>query len=688
MNFICFIDGVDRTDWAEQGQLKISWRQNEPDQVRLQFGDEDVLAGFRPRKRQTVAVYRGMRAPGPILFTQGTGGVVSDGTWYFRLVAYDADGFIRVSPEYAFTVAGGGGAATIIMRWAAMPGAVAVRVYGFLHGAADRWIAGSLVTATWGIDATTVAALPSETIGVKWFGGLITSPSRPGRSDWLQTNIQAAGHLIHLSNCHLTWSAPAGLTVLQALQHTLTPGPLARYGFTLNPAQVAGPALPALEFDNAPLIDVWNDIAKYAGAGVAPWLFESDPDMVLEMWAPGTKAAAWVIEEMDGHILADPEPEIHDSDSGYADYIILRCGDSSQIIKTQSWTGADAVVDGTRRYFRCDYPVPTDNYYGVWPNEIAVSGRDDISGPCFWWDSSVDPWPGLATWCWDFRHQRLAYESSTYGDIAAVAAVTIVGPGYTAQYPIEVISDAGSPTPVEALATRAACLELPAAQALADAIRAQTSAEVEEFTFSTDTDGLRPGRSHHVACSLLEVDDDSLITGVDMEQDGDERVYRTTEVKGGTFGGSPLEDWRAVASGGASGGGGATVAATPVPATGRTYADLGGSLADREPLTGWQPVYESRPKVLRATDFPGGVATVKTCRVTSDPAVAVQLRVSAWTGAAWTVLATGTAATGSDPMAAAAWEDLLIAVLDGAPHRLEVNYLDAATACGVWGYVE
>lgn len=78
----------------------------------------------------------GLRAPTNSAFsTASTGGSLSNGTYYYRVSAYNSQGETLPSTETSITISGGTSTQTVTVNWSTVTGAVGYRVYGRSTGA-------------------------------------------------------------------------------------------------------------------------------------------------------------------------------------------------------------------------------------------------------------------------------------------------------------------------------------------------------------------------------------------------------------------------------------------------------------------------------------------------------------------------------------------------------------------------
>jgi len=152
--------------------------------------------------------------------------------------------------------------------------------------------------------------------GVRIFGGNITTVRERGLANKgvtaLVSEVTALDFNAIASRFYLGVVIPAG-TLKAALTLLVTYLP----GVTLDAAQVNGPALPALNYSDAWIIDaILDQLATLSG-----YVWKIDYTKVLRMYAPGTLTAPFNIAPGDGHVYGDvtSEPSV----TKYANQIIL-----------------------------------------------------------------------------------------------------------------------------------------------------------------------------------------------------------------------------------------------------------------------------------------------------------------------------------------------------------------------------
>jgi hypothetical protein len=96
----------------------------------------------------TVTVNQTLAVPVNAAFgTSSTGGSLSNGTYFYRVTAFNAAGETTASTETSIAIAGGTATQEVIVNWNRVPGALGYRIYGRATGA-ELYIAGVLGEGT------------------------------------------------------------------------------------------------------------------------------------------------------------------------------------------------------------------------------------------------------------------------------------------------------------------------------------------------------------------------------------------------------------------------------------------------------------------------------------------------------------------------------------------------------------
>ena len=235
-----------------------------------------------------------------------------------------------------------------------------------VNGAAQSFVAGTLSVIddldgrgqiSFEVESADGSSIPAQRArvivlenGVALTGGTIEAPSRAGVGGVglapTRAKISAVDFSEILERKHVTGTIPAGnlKAALQWLQPFLT-----AYGLTLDAAQVNGPALPELPYEEDTLIaDVIGDLETLSG-----YMLDISAALVYRMFQPGTEAAPFAINETDGNACGDIEVEVVDRD--YANRLILKFMGSAgaayaYLHVTANFADAETVVIGSKTY--------------------------------------------------------------------------------------------------------------------------------------------------------------------------------------------------------------------------------------------------------------------------------------------------------------------------------------------------
>lgn len=339
--------------------------------------------------------------------------------------------------------------------------------------------------------------------GTRIFGGLIDRPTESGLFNGgatarypnpLSLRFSAVSFDVYASRIRLTADIPAGtfkafLTVIAAA--------LADQGVTLDPAQVNGPALPAVPYNDTPIIDVLNDaVALASGTGATSWVWEIDYNKVLRGFEAGTESAPFNIVDDDGHVQGDIVVEQARS-SEYGNYITLDGGTGQQDV-TEGFTG-----DGVTSEFFLDYRL------AVLPSTVQ---RDD--GPPAVLET-LTVIGGGGQWEYD-------PDAGDYGSITRVAAPPSIGDAisitYTAQFPRRVTADGGLPAASRVMRayTREDIFDVDVLEALVESYLARDMAapKTVRYPAAFDLTDIHPGQTQTITSPKRNLSGTATISAV------------------------------------------------------------------------------------------------------------------------------------------------------------------------------
>jgi hypothetical protein len=422
--------------------------------------------------------------------------------------------------------------------------------------------------------------------GIRVFGGFIDQPSEAGIGGegvtGIITAISASDYNGLAERRVVTATIPAG-TVKAALQVFLPY--LSSYGVTLDPAQVAGPALPDLAYVDRVLIDALNEVATLAGqaAGTDPWIWEIDYFKVLRAFAPGSISAPINIASGDGHALGDIT--VKPTRVNFANRIIVYAGTGEHDCADALGTG-----DGATTTWPLNYPLART--YGYVTN-AGVNETLAIAGP------GTD----AATWIYD-------PPTNTVRRVAPPAPGAAISITYVGTFPFRVeANNAPSQAAIgvwERAVTEPDVFSRDVAQALAEMYLAAAMATPKTVQYRTHARDVHPGQTQTITEPKRAISGTYLITDVKIQNTAGNRVERfVTAVEGtgliATWRNSPI--WgnsTASAAGSSTSGGAAGGGVTPIgpgaPALPPIYF-LGGAPTTyvQSPTPDWIPADGSRP---------------------------------------------------------------------------------------------
>jgi hypothetical protein len=324
--------------------------------------------------------------------------------------------------------------------------------------------------------------------GTTIFGGLIDRPSEAGFGGATSTSaivqrLSAVDYNVYASRDSLIQDIPSG-SLKAAL--TVVAAALAAFGVTLDAAQVTGPTLPALSYNERPIVDVLNEICSLAsGTGSTSYVWEIDYAKTLRAKASNSEAAPFNVADGDGHVLGDitvEEPRSAD----YGNYIRLY-GGSGLKDETDTFTG-----DGVTTNFTLNYTLNSSAGY------VTVNGVAETLG-------------SGGTWTYDAPSNSITRTSAP-----AVAAVIVIN--YVAAFPRIVISDGGLPAAnrVVKVYTAPDVFDTAVLQPLADSYltRDMASPKTVRYGSAYSLTGIHPGQYQDITVAKRNLSGNALITEV------------------------------------------------------------------------------------------------------------------------------------------------------------------------------
>jgi hypothetical protein len=223
-----------------------------------------------------------------------------------------------------------------------------IRIYSTAN--ADDWLETAVTTysgttLTFNADKKNGSGTrASWVVARRIFGGTIMVPEEHGAGSHpltaITTRIEANDFNALVDRRYITASIPIGTlkAALQVVEPYLT-----TYGVSLDPAQVDGPTLPALEYSRAKAADVMTELATLSG-----YLWEIDYDKILRMRQPGSVSAPFNLAAGDGNTAGDVTvtPTRRAAGTIYANRVIVMAGTPEVPITAQADDAGEQAAHG------------------------------------------------------------------------------------------------------------------------------------------------------------------------------------------------------------------------------------------------------------------------------------------------------------------------------------------------------
>lgn len=200
------------------------------------------------------------------------------------------------------------------------------------------------------MDAAVVVSLDGTVI----FGGLLDKPTERGFDGLgltpITTEVDALDYNALTERRVVSATIPAG-TLKAALVFLTTY--LSSYGVTLDAAQVNGPSLPELVFEDVALTDVFARIEGLCVSSGVAYVRNISYTKVLGMYLVGTVSAPWNIADGDGHI--DGDLSLTPSREGYANRVLTKFMEAARtayafLAASGNFSHAETVTVGGQTY--------------------------------------------------------------------------------------------------------------------------------------------------------------------------------------------------------------------------------------------------------------------------------------------------------------------------------------------------
>jgi hypothetical protein len=321
--------------------------------------------------------------------------------------------------------------------------------------------------------------------GTPVFGGIVLEVARAGDL-WTLT---AGDHLAILDGLLINNVSPAG--TLKSVLEWMVGVILGTYGFTVDPAQAAGPTLPLIAYPFQSYAAALKQLGTLSG-----WSLSVSPTRVLRMYPGGAVPAPWAIDAVTDTIQS---LTARTSREGHATQVWVRFGSGPPSDVT--WTTDGFGFDHLGEKWSPPYHVTTP------PPAVTMNAVTYPVGP-------YPPDPGWTGWTWE--------PVGTSGWIHAPAsdppygASDVLSVNLVANWPsTAVATDPATPyLPLEIVIDYPDIFDAALAQDLADGELARRQGFPQRFTLRTARVGLQPGQQAAIDVPTMDLDTDALVTGV------------------------------------------------------------------------------------------------------------------------------------------------------------------------------
>lgn len=458
-------------------------------------------------------------------------------------------------------------------------------------------------------------ALDAEVIvtdnGVRVFGGVVRTAQEKGLGDLgvvpIVTTINASDFNVYADFRLVTidWEETNPAKTLKDVLVALMPY-LQDYGITLDPAQVAGPNMPALRYVDKTPAQIMNDLTQRTD-----YVWNIDYNKVLSMKLPTANAAPWNV--IDGNTHVDGDITVEPTREGYFNKLFLHCGGAvspPKMSRQQSWNAPAKTVAGKSYYFTTYQSTQEPPFDTVW--------RDAAGDPCGAYGSGQ---------IWEF--DRLAEDPQCNGLSCLIHNDTLAGgpvPGgvvvsfaYVGDLPFVV--EYHDDVEIAAHGLQEQAKEAPdltdwgSGLALVTAMVEGAVSNLRSVAYMTRDSGLHPGQTQTITVASRNLNTTFLITDVTITNDSGNLIrYDIKLVEGTKYRGSWKDKYRqwngaapkAAVSAGVAG-------ALPGSNPNRQVYFLGGSAAEyvRDRSAGPNPNYiAASPMVVTLDPSTRGTNTV------------------------------------------------------------------------------
>lgn len=476
-----------------------------------------------------------------------------------------------------------------------------------------------------------------------------------------------------------TFATDSLSAVLSAL---ITAGDLTtQFSVSLDPAQETGPTVTGFEAAWWTVDDVLKHLADVTG-----WVWHIGPTGLLRLWDPTSRASGVTISVANGNLI-DATWSRHRFAYRNRQWVLYGPNEIRNV--TQDWTG-----DGVVRIF------PLSSTPNATPYWVMLNPLPDPAD----WVKPVGIY-GVDAMEWTFDAATGAHGSLRQdAGYPVLESSDVLRTEYPVQFPqavkYEDLAEIGTRGLWAKVESREDVVDVAAALAYAESLVRKNKTSIKMPTIRTIA-SVPAGHTAVVSLPEIGLDVTCFAESVERswEQEEDEvRVESSLTLWGGSEAQASTDEiWRELlgtgnrAAGGSAVGGGGSSGGGGIVTSGRRYADLGGDLGrESAPAAGtWTPVPGTKPVLLYAADFPGGIATVHVWPITRNAATSVRLRIVAWNGSTWVQVGGPSAySTQTDHLVATARQSFTVDVLDGALHLLQMERDNTTANITGRGYVE
>jgi hypothetical protein len=210
-------------------------------------------------------------------------------------------------------------------------------------------------------DGTYHPALGAEVLidedATRIFGGLVQTVREAGvhvsgGTTQVDIEVTAIDFNVYAERRFFAGTLAAG--TLKSQLQTLIPL-MSAYGVTLHASQVNGPTMPALTYDYANLVDIFNEQAVITADAGEPFVWRTNASKVFRMYQPSTTAAPFNLVGAD-LVKACGDIVVETTRNDYANTIILRAVPKREDGRVETFVGDGVTTTFTLEYTLIDFP--------------------------------------------------------------------------------------------------------------------------------------------------------------------------------------------------------------------------------------------------------------------------------------------------------------------------------------------